>query len=258
MKTLKLTTLFVTLASAFLFSSCLSNDSNAKYPYYQSYVTITGDAAFGYTFHSDFGCTLKPTSSSVETVLPGLSKSNVKRALVAFDLIPENLNGTQLEAGKTYDIALVNYHASNYSLPTYKTIDTHNDQAAADTLVNKKSEITSVDDKNIWAINGYINIPLTLTCEYGKPFFLNCYYDSTKDIDLSTNTLYLNLYYNANAEYPSYTGSTLSCFELPEELYGTFTDSVNIVVKALVDDKTELSEVGKCKVALKDFLTPRY
>ena len=85
MKTLKLTTLFVTLASAFLFSSCLSNDSNAKYPYYQSYVTITGDAAFGYTFHSDFGCTLKPTSSSVETVLPGLSKKNVKRALIAFD-----------------------------------------------------------------------------------------------------------------------------------------------------------------------------
>ena len=104
--TLKLSTFLVALASVFTFSSCLNSSDDSSYPTYSSYVTIAGDDVFGYTFHTDFGATLKPTSSSVTQVLPGLSGSNVKRAYVAFDLVSETENGKELEKGKTYDVVL--------------------------------------------------------------------------------------------------------------------------------------------------------
>ena len=87
MKALKISTFLAALAASFTFSSCLDDGNSDTAPRFTSYVTIAGDATFGYTFHSDFGCTLKPTSASIQEVLPGLSQANVKRAVVAFDLL---------------------------------------------------------------------------------------------------------------------------------------------------------------------------
>ena len=85
MKALKISTFLAALAAAFTFSSCLDDGNSDTAPRFTSYVTIAGDATFGYTFHSDFGCTLKPTSASIQEVLPGLSQAKVKRAVVAFE-----------------------------------------------------------------------------------------------------------------------------------------------------------------------------
>ena len=193
MKTLKISTLLVALASVFTFSSCLNdNGGGSSLPSYSSYVTITGDAVFGYTFHSDFGCRLKPTTASVEEVLPGLSNTKVKRAVVAFDLVDQKLQGQTLEAGKTYDIILRSSYNANYALPTYQTVDMTDDAMAADTLLNKNQNITSVNNY-IWAINGYINAQMTVAYDPNKTFYLNTYYDRNTDIDRDNNTLYLNL-----------------------------------------------------------------
>ena len=120
--TLKFSTLLVVLASVFTFSSCLNNGDDSSYPTYSSYVTITGDQFMGYTFYSDFGSILRPTSASVQEVLPGLSASTVKRAYVAFDLASEAENGQNLESNKRYDIILRPSYYANYALPTYQTI----------------------------------------------------------------------------------------------------------------------------------------
>ena len=148
--TLKLSTFLVALASVFTFSSCMNSSDDSSYPTYSSYVTIGGDDVFGYTFHSDFGATLKPTVASVTKVLPGLSGSNVKRAYVAFDLASETENGKELEKGKTYDIVLRESYYANYAIPTFSTIYK---TEASDTLVTKNTKINDVN-RDIWAING--------------------------------------------------------------------------------------------------------
>ena len=73
MKTLKFSTLLIALASVFTFSSCLDSGNDDYGNRFRSYVTITGGSGFGYTFHDDVGCTLKPTAASIQAVLPGLA-----------------------------------------------------------------------------------------------------------------------------------------------------------------------------------------
>ena len=253
--TLKLSTFLVALTSIFTFSSCLdSNDSNG-YATYSSYVTISGDIAFGYTFHSDFGAILRPTTASVQEVLPGLSNSNVKRAFVAFDLASETENGSNLEAGKTYDIVLRQSYYANYALPTYKTIEL---TEASDSLRTNNERINNIDP-NIWAINGYVNAQLTINYHPNQTFYLNTYY-SEEDIDVANNTLYLNLYYSSKSENPLNQGSSVISFDLPEQIAGKFsTDSVKLVLRAKTgyDDQT-MTEAGSCTVAKKDFFIPSY
>lgn len=262
MKTLKLSTLLATLACALTFSSCLNNDDNVYGNSYRSYVTITGDT-FDYTFHSDFGCTLKPSSQSVISVLPGLASSNVKRALVAFQLVGHEA-GTELKAGETYNIDLVADPYSNYSIPTYSTINTAYSPAALDTLTSKNNGRITYVNSNIWAINGYANAELNILYDQTKPFYLNTYYKA-EDVDVTNNTLYLNLYYNNNTTNPYNQGQGVFSFTLPEELYNTFqTDSINLVLKAKSSNQmgmdvieTDLKEVGRCKMARKDLLPVR-
>lgn len=258
MKTLKLSALLIALASVFTFSSCLDDSDSSSLPSYSSYVTITGDAFFGYVFHSDFGCTLKPTLSSVEEVLPGLSSSTAKRALVAFDLADESLNGQTLEAGKTYDIILRSSYYANYAIPTYQTIDITDDTAAADSLTTNNHNINTVNN-DIWAINGYVNVQLTIDYDYNKSFYLNTYYDRNTDIDVANNTLYLNLYYNPNSTTPTSQGSSVFSFELPSDAAYEFQgESVDIVLRAFTNNNTQLEEVGKCSMKVNDFYTPSY
>lgn len=255
--TLKFSTLIVALASAFTFSSCLNSDNDSTYPNYSSYVTIAGDQFSGYTFYADFGSILRPTSASVQEVLPGLSSSNVKRAFIAFDLASETENGQNLESGKTYDIILRSSNNANYALPTYNTIR-HTEYS--DSLITKNGHIQDIN-KDIWAINGYVNALLTINYDQYKAFYMNTYY-SEEDIDVANNTLNLNLYYNKNSENTSAQGQSVFSFRLPEEVVYThqFTaNSINLVLNAITGyDDSQLTKVGECKVALEDFSTPMY
>lgn len=256
MKTLKFSTLLVALASVFTFSSCMDNDNNDYGNRFYSYVTITGDSSFGYTFHSDYGCTLKPTSYSIQTVLPGLATSAVKRAMVAFELVGDETT-TELHAGQTYDIDLVSDAYSNYAIPTYYTINTDDKPAALDSLMNKNNgHITSVNG-NIWAANGYANAEMVLKYSPNANFYLNTYYNA-EDVDAANNCLTLNIYYNSNTTNSYTQGQGVFSFDLPEEVYNTFQkDTIELVLKAKVGESAsgmdiindaEMSEIGRCKL----------
>ena len=255
--TLKFSTLLVALASVFTFSSCLNSNNDSTYPAYASYVTITGDQFLGYTFHSDFGCTLRPTSASVQEVLPGLGNSKVKRAYVAFDLASETENGKNLEVGKIYDIILRQSYYANYAIPTYNTIKL---TAASDSLITKNKYVQDVN-KDIWASNGYVNALITINYQQNKTFSMNTYY-SEEDIDVANNTLNLNLYYNSNSESASAQGQSVFSFRLPEEViynHHFSTDSITLVLNAISGfDNSQLNKVGECKVAMKDFSEPMF
>jgi hypothetical protein len=255
--TLKFSTLLVALASVFTFSSCLNSNNDSTYPAYASYVTITGDQFLGYTFHSDFGCTLRPTSASVQEVLPGLGNSKVKRAYVAFDLASETEDGKNLEVGKIYDIILRQSYYANYAIPTYYTIKL---TAASDSLITKNKYVQDVN-KDIWASNGYVNALITINYQQNKTFSMNTYY-SEEDIDVANNTLNLNLYYNSNSENPSAQGQSVFSFRLPEEvIYNNHfsTDSITLVLNAISGyDNSQFNKVGECKVAMKDFSEPMF
>lgn len=251
--TLKLSTLLIALASVFTFSSCLDDSDNSEQASYYSYVTISGDSAFGYTFYADNGSILMPTSTSVETVLPGLSGSSVKRAFIAFDIISNAPADGILKEGQTYQINLVSSYWGNYAIPTYNTIRS---REATDSLHTDNQRISNVDN-NIWAINGYVNAQITLDYQQGQAFYLNTFY-SEEDIDVTNNTLNLNLYYNSKSEYTNSQGNSVFSFKLPEEAaYQFTTDSINLVLKAITGyNETELTQVGECKVALEDFYSP--
>ena len=255
--TLKFSTLLVALASVFTFSSCLNSNNDSTYPAYASYVTITGDQFLGYTFHSDFGCTLRPTSASVQEVLPGLGNSKVKRAYVAFDLASETENGKNLEVGKIYDIILRQSYYANYAIPTYNTIKL---TAASDSLITKNKYVQDVN-KDIWASNGYVNALITINYQQNKTFSMNTYY-SEEDIDVANNTLNLNLYYNSNSESQNAQGQSVFSFRLPEEViynHHFSTDSITLVLNAISGyDNSQLNKVGECKVAMKDFSEPMF
>ena len=254
--TLKLSTLLVAITSAFTFSSCIDNGGDSSYPTYSSYVTITGDQSMGgYTFHSDFGCILRPTSASVQEVLPGLSTSNVKRAYVAFDLASEAENGKDLESNKIYDIILRSSYYANYAIPTYKTVKY---TATSDTLITKNQRVQDIN-KDIWAINGYVNALITINYNQNKAFYMNTYY-SEEDIDVANNTLNLNLYYNSNSESAGAQGQSVFSFRLPEEVITRFSaESITLVLNAITGyENNQLTKVGECKVALKDFSEPMF
>lgn len=262
MKALKLKTLFVALASAMTFSSCLGDSEVADYPHYSSYVTVDGDSMFGYTFYADFGATLLPTSQSIQEVLPGLANANVKRMYISFDLVPESDNGKTLEAGNTYTIALKSSYGSNMAIPTYNTIDTYNNQAAADSLTTKNEPINTIENK-IWAVNGYVNASMTINYSYDDLFYMHTYYNSEEDIDLDEKTVYMNLYYNSNSSYANQQGSSIFSFELPRYaatklLMNGFSsnDSINLVLRGVTGFSSEMTQVGQCKMAIKDFYQP--
>lgn len=257
MKTFKFSTLLVALASVFAFSSCLDDSDNSASATYSTYVTIAGDAFFGYTFYADNGSILKPTSQSVTEVLPGLSGSSVKRAVVSFDLADEAANGEVLQPGKTYQIVLKNSYY-NYAIPTYHTLDITGNTTAADTLTTKCKQISDIN-QNIWAANGFVNTQMTIDYDQNKKFYLHTYFDRYKDIDVENNTLYLTIYFNNNTDYPTSQGSSVFSFDLPDDAVHSFrNDSVDIVLRSLTRNDFQLTEVGKCRIAVSDFAVPEF
>lgn len=263
MKTLKFSTLLIALASVFTFSSCLDSGNDDYGNRFRSYVTIT-DSGFGYTFHDDVGCTLKPTAASIQAVLPGLATSNVKRAFVAFELVNDETT-TQLLPGKTYDINLVQDYYANIPLPTYGTTRRNPNPATAeaDTLISKNNGQINYVNENIWAINGYVNAEMTIVYDGKTSPKMKLYYNPN-DVDATNNTLTLNVYFNSNEEYSYTQAQSVFSFELPSEVHNAFQkDSINLVLKANLGShdligSPGLTEVGRCKLATKDLLPVSY
>lgn len=261
MKTLKFSTLLIALASVFTFSSCLDSGNDDYGNRFRSYVTIT-NSGFGYTFHDDVGCTLKPTAASIQAVLPGLATSNVKRAFVAFELVNDETT-TQLLPGKTYDINLVQDYYANIPLPTYGTTRRNPNPATAeaDTLITKNNGQINYVNENIWAINGYVNAEMTIVYDGKTSPKMKLYYNPN-DVDATNNTLTLNVYFNSNEEYSYTQAQSVFSFDLPEEVYNEFqADSINLVLKANLGShdligSPGLTEVGRCKLATKDLFQP--
>ena len=88
---------------------------------------------------------------------------------------------------------------------------------------------------------------------------MNTYY-SEEDIDVANNTLNLNLYYNSNSENAGAQGQSVFSFRLPEEVITRFSaESITLVLNAITGyENNQLTKVGECKVALKDFSEPMY
>ena len=235
----------------------IMQEKNMSQPTYTSYVTIVGDNTSGYTFYADFGSILKPKSNNIQEVMPGLSKTDVKRAFIAFDLASKTENGKNLEVGKTYDIIVRPSYYANYAIPTYNTIDIADNTAAADSLITQNGYISNFN-QNIWAANGYMNVQLTISFNQNKAFYIKTYFDSEKDLDIKNNILYLNLYYNSHSTETNSQGTSVFSFDLPDETYNAFQkDNIKLVLKAKTkNSNNKLVEIGNCEIKKKDLFIP--
>lgn len=249
MKKMKLAVAFAALVSVFGFSSCLNSDGNSNYPDFQATVTVTGDELMGYRLYADNGSILIPTSQSAAQ-LPGLKK--IKRALVAFNIAGEEKVST-LEPNKSYNVILDPQYSG--SIPTSTVIDTYQNEPA-DTLMKNQDPITSI--QGLYAVNGYATTTMTIPYNRSNLFYMNAGYDSSKDVDPSTNTLTLTIYYDNNSQNAYDSGSSPFSFKLPESEYGQFTaDSINLVLKAKTANSGNDFEEVKCRMAKTDLFPPR-
>ena len=153
----------------------------------------------------------------------------------------------------------MNANGYNQPIPTNNT-DIYT--VAPDSLITKSERLQEVN-KDIWAINGYLNALITINYDSNpnKNFAIKTYC-SEKDIDVANNTLNLNIYYNSLSENPNAQAQSVFSFKLPEGVIYTHqfsTDSINLVLNAITGfDDSQLTKVGECKVALKDFIEPMY
>ena len=253
MKKMKFAVCLSALAVVLGFSSCLNSD-DSDYPDYQSSVTVTGDEMLGYKFYADNGSILVPTSQSAMQA-PGLKK--VKRAVIAFDLADSN-SGQKLEPNKQYTIVL----HPNYSqgIPTFNVINRYNN-AAADTLVQNQDPIQ--DMSGLFVKNGYATLGVTFQISPTGPFYMNVGYESDKDVDVEGKTLTLHLYYDKKSPNAYQTVSSLFSFRMPESEMHKFSsasnDSINVVLKTKASDYGASADKElKCKMAVRDFMVPRY
>lgn len=100
---------------------------------------------------------------------------------------------------------------------------------------------------------------MTISWDQYKNFYMNTYY-TEEDVDAANNKLTLNLYYNSNSDTHTGQATSVFSFRLPEEVAFEFqADSITLALKAITGyDHSTLSEVGTCKVAVKDFFAPMY
>lgn len=238
----KLLIMSAALMAVFTLSSCLGSNETTSYPEYERVVTVGAGAA---TLFADNGEILLPTNS-----VSGLEK--VQRAIVAFNVLPAELNGSPLEPGKTYEVELdANYC---FSVPTSNVIDLNNNAVAQDSLVNTQDAVLNVE--GMYVKNGYLTATITYGCRQFTPCYLDVAYDSEADVDLSTNTIIYTLYFdnkrlgsNTQIKYPY-------SFRLDPKAYYKFMEAstINVVLRYRVGN-AELREV-KTTMTKDDFFLP--
>lgn len=240
----KLLIFVAALVSAFTLASCLGEGNSTNYPSYERMVTVGSGAL---RLYSDDGAILVP-----QNIVTGLDK--VERAIVAFDLIPEELNGSTLESGKSYNVSLNSNYC--YSVPTGKIIDIYENAAATDSLINSQEPILNVE--NLYAKNGYITANISYSLNRSSRYYIDVAYNSEADVDLTTNTVTFTLYYDNKAEYSDYQMKYPFCFRLPVALSNKFigASEVNVVLRYQISD-TEYRE-ATCKMSGSDFIIPAF
>lgn len=236
------------LMSAFALSSCLGDSESSSYPKYERMVTVGAGA---YILYSDGGEKLVPVNT-----ITGLDK--VERAIVAFSLASEELNGTDLESGKTYEVTLdANYC---YSVPTSRIIDLSDNAVAEDSLVNSQTGISKVE--SMYVKNGYLTANLTYPISrYGGKYYIDMAYNNDLDVDIENKTLKLTLYYDNKSNTSDYSMTWPYSFRMPLEAASQFvnlspTDEIDVVLSYRVG----MAEVATatCKMTMADFNTPMY
>jgi len=233
------------LVSVVTLSSCLGESSSYEYPKYEAVVTVGTDAK---KLYSDGGQVLKPVNT-----INGLDK--VERAYVAFNLTTPELNGSDLEQGKTYDVELdANY---SYRIPTGAVIDLYDNAVAVDSLTKTQQPLVSVS--NLYVKNGYLTAALSFTARQYAPYYINLAFDSEMDVNLSTSTVTFTLYYDCNATAANVQVNYPFSFRLPSGLYYRLSDAstVNVVVKYMVGMDGETRELT-CTMKPEDFFLPSY
>lgn len=239
----KLFILMTALVSVFTLSSCLGDEEYSSYPKYERIVTVASGAT---RLLADNGEVLLPRNT-----VSGLEK--VGRAIVAFNVLPAELNGSELEAGKTYEVELdANYC---YSIPTARVINLNNNPVAVDSLTNSQEPVMQVED--VYVKNGYLTATISYGCRQYSPTYLDLAYDSKTDVDVETNTITFTLYYD-NKELISNTQIRYPySFRLPSEEYYNFDAStINVVFRYMVE-KSQYREV-KATMDKEDFFVPAF
>ena len=242
----KLFILMAALVSAFALSSCLGESESYDYPSYERVVTVGSEAK---KLYSDNGEILKPVNS-----ITGLDK--VERAIVAFNLTPAELNGTELLAGQTYDVELDPNYC--YSIPTSRIIDLNDNAVAADSLINTQQPVLSVN--NVTINNGYLTASLAFSARQYVPYYVDMAFDSEKDVNVETNTITFTLYFDTEGSMPTNTQVNYPfSFRLPSDLYFRFSEvsTINVVLRYMAGMGGEMNE-ATCTMKPDDFYLSSY
>lgn len=241
----KLSIVWAALVAAFTLSSCLGNDDSTSYPSYERIVTVGTGAT---RLYADHGEILLPMNT-----VSGLEK--VQRAIVAFNVLPAEMNGAELEPGKTYEVELdANYC---FSVPTSKVIDVYDNSVAKDSLVNTQDPVLSVE--GLYVKGGYLTATIAYACRQYTPCYLDLAYDSETDVNLDTNTITFTLYFDNKRMTTTTQIKYPYSFRLPVEAYYHFNESdspINVVLRYMVGT-SDYREV-KTTMSKDDFFLPSY
>lgn len=240
----KLMIVWAALVAVFTLSSCLGEDDSSSYPSYERIVTVGTGAS---RLYADHGEILLPKNT-----VTGLEK--VQRAIVAFNVLPLELNGAELEPGKTYDVELDPNYC--FSVPTSKVIDLNENAVAKDSLVNTQDPVLNVE--GLYVMGGYLTATVAYSCRQFTPCYLDLAYDSETDVNLDTNTITFTLYFDNKRMTTTTQIKYPYSFRLPVEAYYNFqTDEpINVVLRYMVgtSDYREL----KTTMTRNDFFLPTY
>lgn len=179
---------------------------------YGAYVTIYGNYDAGYTFLTDEGATLYPTSASITAVLPELTREDhgISRAYVTFSVV--GFTPSVITPGEVYTINLISTGYEAY-IDTHNVIELFDNQEALDTLEAKSKTIYSIDESLSWIANGYINLGINYS--YFTTFTMNLATNSHTDVNVAGNTITLTLYFDSVSTSMGMDATGLFSFLVP-------------------------------------------
>ncbi len=225
-------TLLVTLMLLTVLPSCLrkaydsgDGSDSAKYG---AYVTIYGRYDTGYTFLTDEGALLYPTSTSITSVLPELTTDNhgISRAYVTFSVVGST--PSSITPGEEYTIELASTGYEGY-IQTSNTIELFDNQEARDTLEAKSKTIYSIDESLSWVSNGYLNLGVNFS--YFAAYTMNLALNSSTDVDVNRNTITFTFYYDSSQTAMGMDATGLFSFLVPDYIVEKMpNDEVNIKI----------------------------
>ncbi|MDO4948933.1 MAG: hypothetical protein Q4E55_02010 [Bacteroidales bacterium] len=190
---------------------------------YGAYVTIYGNYDTGYTFLTDEGAILYPTSASITSVLPELTYKDhgISRARVTFSVV--GFTPSVITPGEEYTINLVSTGYESY-IETRNTIELYDNREAIDTLEAKSKTIYSIDESLSRIANGYIN--LCINYSYFSAFTMDLAINSQTDVDVAHNTITFTFYYDSTNTSMGMDATGLFSFLVPDYIVQQMTSNI--------------------------------